>query len=76
MARFDQLEDKLERLIDKVIDNVNNGSKPKDLSLSEFFSAFCALKGWDENQPSAKGYQSSLNWFFRSRDIPTFQICI
>jgi len=65
MARFDQLEHKLESLIDKVIDNVNNGSKPKDLPLSEFFSTFCALKGWDENHPSAKGYQSSLNWFFR-----------
>lgn len=23
------------------------------------------MKAWDENHPSAKGYKSSLNWFFR-----------
>jgi len=65
MARFDQLEDRLKSLIDRVIHEVNNGNKPKDLLLKEFFSTFCALKAWDENHPSAKGYKSSLNWFFR-----------
>jgi len=42
MSRFDQLENKLE-LISKVIDEVNNGNRPKDLPLNEFFSTFCAL---------------------------------
>lgn len=65
MARFDQLEDKLETIISKVIDEVNNGNRPKDIPLNEFFSTFCALKAWDENHPSAKRYKSSLNWFFR-----------
>jgi len=65
MARFDQLEHKLESLIDKVIDEVKDGNEPKDLPLNEFFSAFCALKAWDENHPSARGYKSSSNWFFR-----------
>ena len=65
MSRFDQLEDKLESLIDKVVDEVSNGNRPKDLLLNEFFSTFCALKAWDKSHPSAKGYKSSLNWFFR-----------
>jgi len=65
MARFDQLEDKLETIISKVIDEVNNGNRPKDIPLNEFFSTFYALKAWDENHSSAKGYKSSLNWFFR-----------
>ncbi len=65
MARFDQLEHKLESLIEKVIDEVKDGNEPKDLPLNEFFSTFCALKAWNENHPSAKGYKSSLNWFFR-----------
>lgn len=64
MAKLDTLENKLESLIDKVINEVNNGNKPKDLPLSGFFSTFCAFKAWDENHPSAKGYKSSLNWFF------------
>jgi len=37
MARFDRLENKLETLISKVIDEVNNGNRPKDLPLNEFF---------------------------------------
>lgn len=65
MARFDQLEARLENLVNKVITEVNNGDKPKDLPVNEFFLTFCALKAWDENHPSAKGYKSSLNWFFR-----------
>ena len=65
MTRFDTLEDRLEILINKVIDGVNNGNKPKDLPLSEFFSPFCALKAWDEKHPSAKGYKSSLDWFLK-----------
>jgi len=65
MARFDQLEQKLETIISKVIDEVNNGNRPKDIPLNEFFLTFCALKAWDKNHPSAKGYKSSLNWFFR-----------
>lgn len=65
LARLDRLENSLELLIDKVIDEVNNGNKPKDLPLNEFFSTFCALKAWDENYPSAKGYKSSLDWFIK-----------
>ena len=65
IARFDQLEHKSESLIAKVIDEVKDGNEPKDLPLNEFFSTFCALKAWDENHPSAKGYKSSLNWFIR-----------
>jgi len=65
MARLDGLENKLELLIDKVIHEVNNGYKPKNLSLNQFFSTFYALKAWAENHPSAKAYKSSLNWFFR-----------
>ena len=47
MARFDQLAraHKLESFIDKVIDEVNNGNKPKELHLNKFFSAFCTPKG-------------------------------
>jgi len=65
MARFDQLEDKLETLIRKVIDEVNNGNKPKDLPLNIFFSRFCALKGLDETYPTARTYKSRLNMFFK-----------
>jgi len=65
LARLDRLEKKLKILIDKVIDEVNNGNRPKDLSLNEFFSTFCTLKAWDEDCSSAKGCKSSLNWFFR-----------
>jgi hypothetical protein len=65
IARFDQLEHKLESFIDRVIDEVNNGNKPKDLPMNEFFSTFCALKAWDENHPSATVYRTSLNLFFK-----------
>lgn len=65
MTRLERLENKLEILIDKVIDKVNNGNKPKDLLLDKFFSAFCILKAWNENDPTAKAYKSSLNWFLR-----------
>jgi len=63
MARFNRLENKLELLIDKVIDEVNNGNKPKDLPLDEFFSTFCTLKAWDERHPSAIVYKGSLGLF-------------
>jgi len=65
MSRLDILENKLETILEKILDGVNNNNKPKDLPLSKLFSTFCALKAWDENHPSAKGYKSSLNWFFR-----------
>jgi len=65
MARFDQLEHKLESFIDRIIDEVNNGNKPKDLPMNEFFSTFCALKAWDENHPSATVYRTSLSLFFK-----------
>jgi len=60
MGRFDKLEDRLETLINKVIDEVNNGNEPKDLPLSELFSTFCTLKAWDEQHPSAVVYKGSL----------------
>lgn len=65
LARLDRLEKKLKILIDKVIDEINNGNKPKDLPLNGFFSTFRTLKTWDEDHSSAKGYKSSLNGFFR-----------
>lgn len=65
MARFDQLEHKLESLIGKVIDEVNNGNEPKDLPLNEFFSEFCTLKAWDERHPSAIVYKGSLGLFLK-----------
>ena len=65
MARFDQLEDKLEPLIRKDIDEVNNVNKPKDLPLDKFFSGFCALKGLDETYPTARTHKSRQNLFFK-----------
>ena len=65
MARLEGLENKLEFLINKVIDEVNNGNKPKDLPLSKFFSTFCVLKAWNESHSTAKGYKSSLSQFFK-----------
>ena len=65
MARLDQLEERLEILIEKVIDEVNNGNKPKDLPLNEFFSTFCTLKAWDERHSSAIVYKGSLGLFFK-----------
>jgi len=65
MARFDRLETKLEILINKVIDEVNNGNKPKDLPLEKFFSRFCTLKGWDEDHPTAKTYKTGFSQFFK-----------
>ena len=65
MARFDQLEHKLESFIDRVIDEVNNGNKPKDLPLNEFFSIFCTLKAWDKRHPSAMVYKGSLGLFLK-----------
>lgn len=35
MARLDQLEARLENLVNKVITEVNNGNKPKDLPANE-----------------------------------------
>ena len=64
LARLDRLENKLESLINKVIGEVNNGNKPKDLPLDKFFSRFCALKGLDEDHPTARTYKSRLNLFF------------
>lgn len=71
MVRFDQLEARLEDLTNKIITEVDNGNKPKNHPLDEFFSTFCALKAWDKDNPSARAYKSSLNWFFsfvRKRD--------
>ncbi|MCZ2856799.1 MAG: site-specific integrase [Candidatus Bathyarchaeota archaeon] len=65
MAKLDTLENKLEFLINKVIDEINNGSKSKDLPLNRFFSRFCVLKGLDENHPTAGTYKSRLNLFFK-----------
>ncbi|MFX1554963.1 MAG: hypothetical protein ACFFBV_13630, partial [Promethearchaeota archaeon] len=65
MAKLDTLENKLEFLINKVIDEINNGSKSKDLPLNKFFSRFCVLKGLDENHPTARTYKSRLNLFFK-----------
>lgn len=65
MAKLDRLESKLELLINKVIDEVNNGNKPKDLPFNKFFSRFCALKGLDENHSTATAYKSRLNQFFK-----------
>jgi hypothetical protein len=65
VARFDRLEQKLEILISKVIDEVNNGNKPKDLPLDKFFSRFCALKGLDEDHPTASAYRTGFNRFFK-----------
>lgn len=61
MARFDRLEAKLETLIDNVINEVNNGNKPKDLPLNKFFSGFCALKGLHEDHPTARRYKTGFN---------------
>lgn len=55
----------MEKLLDKVLNEVNNGNKPKDLPLEQFFSRFCALKGLDENHPTAIVYRSRLNLFFK-----------
>jgi len=63
MARLNRLENKLELLIDKVIDEVNNGNKPKDLPLHELFSTFYTLKAWDERNSSAIVYKGSLGLF-------------
>ena len=65
MERLDRLENKLELLIDKVIDEVNNGNKPRDLPLNKFFFTFCALKGLSEDHPTAKAYKTGLNQFFK-----------
>lgn len=61
MARLDQLEDKM----DRILNEINNENKPKDLPLSMFFSTFCVLKAWDERHPSARTNKSSLNQFFK-----------
>ena len=65
MARLDRLENKLQILIDKVMDEVSNGNKPKDLPLNEFFSTLCTLKGWNEQYPSAIVYERNLGLFFK-----------
>jgi len=65
MTKLERLESKLELLVNKVIDEVNNGNKPKDLPFNEFFSRFCALKGLNENHPTATSYKSRLNLFFK-----------
>jgi hypothetical protein len=65
MARFDRLEAKLEVLIDNVINEVNNGNKPKDLPLNKFFSGFCALKGLHDGHATARGYKTGFNGFLK-----------
>jgi len=52
MVRLNRLEHKVNRILNEI----NNGNKPKGLPLDEFFSTFCTLKAWDENHPSAAGY--------------------
>ena len=54
LVRLDRLENKLEILVDKVIGEMNNKNKPKDLPMDNFFSRFCALKGLDEEHLTAR----------------------
>ena len=72
IARFDQLEAKMEALIGNILDEINDGHKPKNLPLNEFFSTFCTLKAWNEKHPSAIVYKASLGLFlkFMSKKYP------
>lgn len=65
MTRLDRLENKLEILVDKVIDELNNRNKPKGLPLDNFFSRFCALKGLDEKHLTARAYKTGLKQFLK-----------
>lgn len=60
-ARLDQLEDNMNRILNEI----NDMNKPKDLPLDEFFSTFCTLKAWDGSHPRANGYKSVLNQFYK-----------
>jgi len=53
-SRLDRLEEKMERLLNNVLTEVNNWNKPKDLPLDEFFSRFCTLEGINEDHPTAR----------------------
>jgi len=65
MTKLDRLENKLGILISKVIEEVNNGNKSKDLPLNKFFSRFRALKGLDEDHPTARRYKTGFNQFLK-----------
>lgn len=65
MSRLDKLEEKMEKLLNKVLFDVNNRNKPKNLPLTNFFSRFCALKGLKEDHPTARTYKTGLNHFFK-----------
>ena len=65
IGRFDRLEAHMQTLISKILDEINNGRKPKNLPLNDFFSTFCTLKAWDERHPSAIVYKGSLTLFFK-----------
>jgi len=64
-SRLDRLEKKMERLLNNALTEVNNGNKPKDLPLDEFFSRFCTLKRINEDHPTARAYKTGLNRFFK-----------
>lgn len=61
MARLDEVEDKM----NEILNGISNMNKHKDLPLDEFFSTFCVFKAWDESHPSSVGYRSVLNQFFK-----------
>jgi len=65
LSRLEKLEKNMEKLLKKILDEINNGNKPKDLPLNKFFSKFCALKALDESHPTAKAYKTGFNQFFR-----------
>ncbi len=60
LSRFDGLEKKLEKLAREV----NNGNHLKDIPLTKFFSRFCALKAIAENHSTAKSCKTAFNRFF------------
>ncbi len=55
----------MERLLNQVLYEVNNRNKPKNLPLSIFFFRFCALKGLNEDHPTARAYKTVLNHFIK-----------
>ena len=60
LSRFDSLEKKLEKLAR----DINNGNHLKDIPLTKFFSRFCALKAIAENHSTAKSCKTAFNRFF------------
>jgi len=59
-ARFDKLEAKIEVLINKIIDEANNGNHQKEISLTNFFTRFCTLKAIDESHPTARSCKTAF----------------